>query len=174
MSRSWKSEIDKLQNKISKEYGNKNIIRWLSLQNIHVTVVFLGSVKEQNAIRIKSIVEDISSQYKEITFTVKHFGLWPKGKNPRIISIQLNHPAKYGQLQAEIAEKLKKYTPKIGALKPAHITIGRVGKKAKRKDIQKLIARVEDITLPLKTVTVSSLQLFQSKLSPKGSSYKII
>lgn len=177
---------DFLQDSLS----SKDVVRWIPRENLHVTVAFLGRVNEGDVESIKLIMKEISRKYKKIEFIVVSLCIWPKGKLPRIVAYNLNHPAKYGQLQAELASKLVAHAPNMGALKPAHITIGRVkpvrcllsngaNKKVKRsganpKYIQKLATTVRDFKIPIHKLSFSSLCLFQSILSPKGSKYKNI
>jgi 2'-5' RNA ligase len=168
------NKILEIQKNIKSNVGNIDGFRWMNREKLHITVVFLGKVEESNVAKVKSVIEAISIGKSEIIFQVKSFGLWPKGKNPRIISVQLNHPQTYACLQAELSLKLSPFAPNIRKLKPAHITIARISKKAKPRDLKELISAVDKIKFPLTKISVSSINLYQSFLSPKGSKYKII
>lgn len=162
------------QDYLQRSVSRKNVIRWIPPENLHVTAIFLGKVDENKVKKIKLSLKKIGKKYRKTEFTVKSFGLWPKGKYPRIVVYNLNHPPVYAQLQAELDVQLTPFAPHIGSLKPAHVTVGRVNKKAKSRDIQKLSSVVRSLELDLNKISLAAPCLFQSILSPKGSEYKVL
>lgn len=169
-----RQEILEVQQYLRKFLSNGRAVRWIAENNLHLTVVFLGSVDEQRVSSIKKVVADIGAKYGKLPFSVKEIGVWPRGKSPRIVSVNLNHPEVFARLQAELATRIADFAPGMGRLKPAHITIGRVSKKASQKDTKMLVVAIQKVNLRTNKISLSGPLLYRSKLTPGGSHYSVV
>ena len=57
-------------------------VRWVPVQNIHLTLKFLGDVSEKNIQMIQSIVQAEASQHRIFEISVGGFGVFPNLARP--------------------------------------------------------------------------------------------
>ena len=145
-----------------------------SIENIHLTLKFLGEVDES---KIKTISEELKKTVREHTSfesCIGKLGTFPTLLNPKIIWIGIRkNEDKINKLQQAIEKimeplGLKKETRAFSS----HLTLGRVRSK---KNIQKLTEKIKILSLPqFKPITVDRIVLFQSILKSSGAEYNIL
>ena len=146
-------------------------VKWVEKDNIHLTLKFLGEISEAKVKEISDILDGIGKETGPFEITLKDIGAFPKIDYPRVIWVGLDKGVKES---AELAVKVDEALSKIGFQKEsrpfaAHLTIGRV-RSPKNKEALK--EKVESCQLPpAKPQLISSVILFQSKLTPKGPIY---
>lgn len=162
------SAISKVQEGI-RSYGFK--IRWVRPENIHLTLKFLGNIKETDTKKVgKTIFESVKG-YKPISLKAKGIGVFPGIKKPRVvwtgISDQLNLLT---ELQKTLDEKLEEIGfPKEKRPFRGHLTLGRVKAKIDPKrlsDALKEFAKFES-----ESFSADRVILYKSELKPKGAVY---
>jgi 2'-5' RNA ligase len=146
-------------------------VKWVAKENIHLTMKFLGEVSEKKVEEIKSILDEIGRRTRPFEMIIKDIGAFPKIEYPRVVWVGLDKGANESKA---IAEEIDNALSKIGFAKETrpftgHLTLGRV-RSPKNKD--KLKEKMMNYQLPaVKPHLVSSITLFQSTLTPKGSIY---
>jgi len=147
-------------------------LKIVELQNIHVTVRFLGDISP-------AMVEKIYDAMKSVQFTPFTIELCGLGVFP-----SLNYPRVVWAGMAKGAEQLKsiftQLEPKIQALGlPAdaygfspHLTIARVRSGRNKPQLVEFIKKKSDY--PFGTINADCLRLKRSVLSPKGPTYSTI
>lgn len=147
-------------------------VKWVAPNNIHLTLKFLGEISENKCEEIKSILDKIGAASKPFEISVKDIGAFPKIEYPRVIWVGLDKGAKEAAaLAAEIDEELSKMGfEKESRPFAAHLTIGRV-RSSKNKDALKSKLTAYSLQPTAEDQAVSSVILFQSTLTPKGSIY---
>ena len=162
------SAISKVQEGI-RSYGFK--IRWVRPENIHLTLKFLGNIKEADTEKVGKIVFESVKGYKPISLKAKGIGVFPGIKKPRVvwtgISDQLNLLT---ELQKTLDEKLEGIGfPKEKRPFRGHLTLGRVKAKIDPKrlsDALKEFAKFES-----ESFSADRVILYKSELKPKGAVY---
>jgi RNA 2',3'-cyclic 3'-phosphodiesterase len=146
-------------------------IKWTNIDNIHITLAFLGDTQ-------KSLINDISIMlaeecrgYGKFSLTLKGCGLFRNLSDPRILwtgiepsdrLIQLNESIMNGLKMLNIKMEDRPYNP--------HLTLGRI-KHLNDKDLLKLlIDRFQNIEL--QTVPVYDIIFYESILLQSGPIYK--
>jgi 2'-5' RNA ligase len=148
--------------------------KWVSPENIHLTLKFLGNIDLNQAEQIKNILNEISKQSKPFYLNLSGIGVFPKLDHPRVLWVGVNE----GKNESiEIAKKLEDDLEKIGFQKEnrpfsPHLTLARI-RSSKNKDKLKELAEQTSFTSNNK-VYVNKLTLFKSTLTPKGSVYSIL
>jgi 2'-5' RNA ligase len=135
-----------------------NGYRPVSMQNLHVTLVFLGQVDAATEILIKHSATGISAQPFVLTFD--RLSYWPK---PKVLCLTSTHtPDKLAMLVAALADVATGYGLQIDA-RPyqPHITLVRPAKNLPDIDCDPLLWRAE------------SFCLMESCSGPDGVSYKV-
>jgi 2'-5' RNA ligase len=169
----WDEALQDLQKKLKTNLSS-DAIRWIPVEQIHLTLRFLGYITNPVAEKLRLILDKVA---KSSPFFVLHFdglGCFPRVKDPRIIwaGLKCDNTA-----LAELHQNLTAATKDIGEppedrpFKP-HLTLARV-KNLEPKLIPKLQAALDTtgFNTPLNW-TVNELILMQSQLSPKGARYE--
>lgn len=147
-------------------------VRWVKEENIHVTVVFMGNVKEEDIDPVSKVLERTCSKYGPFVIRVKGVGVFSSLRNPRVLWIGIEGDIERmrhfrNRLQKElrhfgIKEETKKFSP--------HLTVGRFKKGFNQSNrLRELIERYRDVRSP--KATVKELVLFKSELRPEGAIY---
>jgi len=146
-------------------------VKWVEPQNIHLTLKFLGEIDEKKAEEVKSVLDAIGKGFGAFDITIKDIGAFPKIEFPRVVWVGLDKGAEESK---RLAQSVEEGLSKIGFQKEerpfaAHLTVGRV-KSLLNKD--KLKAKIKDCQPPTGSPhRISSVILFQSKLTPNGPIY---
>lgn len=145
--------------------------RWLDSNNIHITLQFIGWVKEKD---ISTILENIQKSIQGIqpfSISYQYVGAFPERGTPRILWVGIENN---GQLQ-NLASKLSKVNKPFikGGQRgfTPHLTIARL------KHVEK--QAVSDIIEGNKNANfgedyVQKIILFESKLFKTGSKYSVL
>jgi RNA 2',3'-cyclic 3'-phosphodiesterase len=155
------SYLEDLKNELKDE------VRWVSTENLHITLLFLGSVKEE---LIPDFVNKIEKQkLKKFSLELKNISYFPKKKkDAKIVWIGvkgkgIDDLVKMIETQTGFCKK-EKFVP--------HVTVGRI----RRWEFKKLLDyEVPEINIDIdKSFDVSSFELMESKLKKTGSEYFLI
>ncbi|MEA1946348.1 MAG: RNA 2',3'-cyclic phosphodiesterase [Thermodesulfobacteriota bacterium] len=160
--------IGKVQEKI-KSYGLK--IRWVRPANIHLTLKFLGDIKEADTEKIARAVSESVTGYNPISLTVKGIGVFPGIKRPRVLWLGVSKQFDLlTALQRTLDEKLETIGfPKEERPFKGHLTLGRIKAKIDPKrlnDILKEFTKFES-----EQFFADRIILYKSELKPKGAVY---
>ena len=71
-----------IQQKIGSEIGG---IKWVKLNNLHLTLKFLGPIREDKIEDISDILEDTTGGFTRFNVSVSGFGAFPSSQNPKVI-----------------------------------------------------------------------------------------
>jgi len=156
--------IGKIQKKIIDNPLDK--IRFVNVNNIHLTIKFLGEVQPNK-------VEIIKENLKKITFNkfsvcLDKIGVFPNENYIRVVWIGLNPENDILDLQNRIDENLKDIFKKEINFKP-HLTLARVKYIA---DKNKFMDDLKEIKVENKNIKVDSFKLVKSVLTTKGPIYE--
>ncbi|MGD9032340.1 MAG: RNA 2',3'-cyclic phosphodiesterase [Desulfobacteraceae bacterium] len=167
------SEIKKIVARVSGELRQSTLnARWVKVDNIHLTVVFMGSIETEDIPAIAQGVQEVCQTYGPFDMSLKGIGCFPNRRSPRVLWLGLDgdlepmsdfRDALQGHLTGfGIKEEKRKFKP--------HLTLARF-RKPKRMDVKEdqLLSKYEDISssvCPLK-----ELILFKSDLKPTGAVY---
>jgi RNA 2',3'-cyclic 3'-phosphodiesterase len=104
-------------------------INWVRLQQMHLTLKFLGDVPDIETPDICRVVNEVAADFEPFEITCRGVGAFPNARDPRTLWIGIEDGLdELKQLQAAIDEGLK---AKLGYHKEPrgfhpHLTIGRV------------------------------------------------
>jgi len=172
-----KKEIERAKEKIQNSFPEEvrgELIKWVEKENLHITLLFIGSVEEEKLGLINQIVKDIMGRGKVFSLKLKKICYGPPRKiPPRLIWLELKENTEL----LKFAQELKKEMLSAGILKgnedrsfSPHITLGRIKvwqwkkiEPEERPDIE------EEIELEL---NVNSIEIMESKLKRTGAKYE--
>jgi 2'-5' RNA ligase len=137
-------------------------IRWLTPENYHLTLVFLGEIESAILSGLQLALERKLESTKAVPLTISAITPFPFSR-PRIAAALVEHTAELLRLQSDVANCVRKYgiTPERRRFVP-HVTLGRLKPRAgKTVDFQAINILFSGIA--------DSVILFQSELAPSGA-----
>lgn len=143
-------------------------VRWVSRNNLHLTLVFLGENPPEFVEKVKQQLALASAEIRAFSMSLKGLGVFPNEHSPRVIWLGIEQGRDELILLAQ--QTLKKLVT-IGFIpekRPfsAHLTIGRVREPI--RDVRSIIGR----PYASRAFPVRELVLFQSHLKPTGPVYE--
>lgn len=150
---------------------SKESIRWTNVDNIHITLVFLGNTQESTIINIISFLREICKGTGEFDILIKGCGVFRKNNEPRILWTGIEPSDKLLLLYDSIIDGLKQLNIKIEErpFKP-HLTIGRVTHLKDKELLNTLIEKYQ--YSEIQNVRVKEVILYESILYQSGPVYK--
>lgn len=146
--------------------------RWVKVDNIHLTVVFMGSIETEDTPAITRVVREVCQTYGPFDISLKGIGCFPNRRSPRVLWLGLDgdlepmsefRDALQGHLKGfGIKEEKRKFKP--------HLTLARF-RKPKKMDAKEdqFLSNYEDISSAV--CSLKELILFKSDLKPTGAVY---
>jgi len=147
-------------------------VRWVKVENIHLTVVFMGNIKTEDITAIGDGVQEVCLNSGPFDISLKGLGSFPNPRNPRVLWIGLDGDLeRMSHFRDALQKQLKPFGIKEEKRKfKPHLTLGRFWKH-KRGDSQldELILRYHDLEDPV--FSLNELSMFRSDLKPGGAEY---
>ena len=151
----------------------KQLIRWVSGKNLHLTLSFIGSIALEEIDRLKIELNSISN-LNSFDMIINGTGCFPDIENPKILWLDIN---KGREKLADIQNNIEKIASPFKAHNKnenfvPHITIGRIKNLNKNINLDLSTfsnAVYSDIRIPVKTI-----YLFKSQLLESGVEYSVI
>ena len=158
---------------ISKELKKLSLpVRWVKIDNIHLTILFLGSVAEDILSAMEEKVNVAAKKFSPFKAKLNSIGAFPHWRKPRVIWIGLNGDIdRLANLRDDLQEELKVlgFMPEKRPFR-SHLTLGRFkGQINRDEDIQWICDRYRDIDSDL--YQLNELILYKSDLKPDGPVY---
>jgi len=148
-------------------------IRWVPIENIHLTLKFLGNVSTANLEILKDILGKVVSSHHECDISVGGIGVFPKPNNPRVVWVGMEISQELISLQRNIEIETARlgYSREHRPFSP-HLTFGRVSRNASTQDVQIIAKILENYKVGFLGATrVRTVYLFRSDLKPEGAEY---
>jgi len=145
-------------------------VRWVKMENHHLTLRFLGDTDEGAIPRLIEGLEEIVAGQQPFRVMLDSIGTFPGGNRPRVIWVGLTDPeARLAPLQQQVESLARSlgWEREKQRFKP-HLTLGRVRPKSR--------APGGDWAPPVPGAAfdVDALCLVESQLKPAGAEYTIL
>ena len=152
--------------------------RWAKEDNLHITLIFLGNLKDEELFEVSQVIQDVSRSVSPFTIRLNKICYGPPGKiPPRMIWILGEKSQPLANLR-ESSEKELLAADKLGGIKierrefAPHITLGRIRQwEWQRLDPEEIQETEKDISLSFE---VQSIELMESRLKRGGTEYAIL
>ncbi len=147
-------------------------LKLVEIQNIHITIRFLGNITPGTAERIFQDMKTV--QFSPFNVQIKGVGAFPNIRYPRVVWAGITEGAN------ELRDVFNQLEPKLRALGfapdpkgfSAHLTIARVRSGRNKAQLSNFLA--ENTNYEFGPIKVECLRLKQSDLSPKGPVYSTL
>lgn len=149
---------------------NPSDYRWEDKDKIHLTLKFIGEVKEELLPEIIDELEFVKS-YSSFNCEVSRFGFFFRDNQPKILWCNLETDESIVSLAAELNRRLSKFGIEAEKRKyKGHLTLLRIKERTKEDFIKKY----REYKFNLIKFNSNKIALIRSMLSPKGSEYKTL
>lgn len=143
--------------------------RWVDLQQLHLTLRFIGEVDDGMFDSIKKSLAEITEN--PFSLTLQGVGYFPPRRPPRVLWVGIDN----NETLIRLAEKVERVLVQRNGLEPeqrkfsAHITIARFRESSPSK-VADYLARHS--SFHAETFPVETFYLYSSTLTPKGAEHR--
>ena len=148
-------------------------IRWVPVENIHLTLKFLGDVSMTNLEVLKKILLSESSNHPTFEMSVGELGAFPSLRRPRVIWVGITAPSELNALQHGIETETARlgYQHENRDFSP-HLTLGRISRNASSQEAHQIGQVLDSFKVGFLGATrVREVYLYRSDLRPGGAVY---
>ncbi|MBS7611773.1 RNA 2',3'-cyclic phosphodiesterase [Candidatus Bathyarchaeota archaeon] len=159
--------IQNLQKRIEE---TENIVKTVEVENLHLTLRFLGELPQPAVKRIMDGLKSLS--FKPFKIEFKGLGVFPNLSYVRVVWVGVGEGVdKLENLHSQINGVLKRLGFGVEEFSP-HLTLARVKAIRNRPGLAKLLDEYRDVSFGYMDVT--SVRVKKSALTPKGPIYTTI
>lgn len=153
-------------------------VRWVKLENLHITLLFLGYLNTQQLKETIQTVENIAKNHKPFAVTLNriHYGP-PEKRPPRMVWIDIAKNPELLNLQKYLEDTIFslpsfQYKESEKRFYSPHITLGRIKQwEFRRLEPEQRPQIDEEISLRF---PANSIEVMESQLKRGGAEYRII
>lgn len=148
-------------------------VRWVPVENIHLTLKFLGDVSESNLEVLKDVLRTVVANYDKFEISIGGMGAFPQARRPRVIWIGIESPPELASIQRNIESETARlgYARERRPFSP-HLTLARVSRGAGARDVRKVAEVFNSFKVGfLGVARVEAVRLYRSELQPGGAIY---
>lgn len=166
--------LEDLQKQLrSKADVRKSDVKWARPDNVHLTLKFLGEVKDEKIVEICNIVKEVAGRHKSFDLsidTVGHFG----GRSARVLWIGTGEGRdELFQLQKDIEQRLVSAGwPEEQRQFTGHLTLCRIRNSKAGVKLAQIGQQYKDFKLGV--MSANSVCVYQSQLKPTGPIYTVL
>jgi len=147
--------------------------KWVNPETIHLTLKFLGEIKDEQAVDVCNITGDVAGRHKAFELGVEsvgHFG----GRSARVLWVGTGQNRdKLLQLQEDLEQQLDLAGwPRETRKFSGHLTLCRIRNTRAGIKLAQMISEYKDFKLG--TMPADSVTVYQSQLAPKGPIYTVL
>lgn len=150
--------------------------RWVKVDNLHLTIKFLGDTPLSRIQQVSGILNEISVNTKPFHLLLDGTGAFPSWQRPRTIWIGLQPSMELLSFFQKMDSSLSKIAiPPEGKKYSPHLTLCRISDHAEPTNVQLLNRQIQSIPIPTKLVwMVNKVTFFKSILKPGGPVYSVL
>jgi len=149
-------------------------IHWTKKENLHVTLFFVGHVKDEIISEIIDIAEEVAEKHSPFFLELNKIGYGPNDKKPRMVWLTGKKSKEMGELKNDLEKRISNIPEqKISTFKEGltpHVTLGRLIKTDFREMKEKPII---DKNVSIK-FEVFSIDVIESELNSNGAQYTVL
>jgi 2'-5' RNA ligase len=163
------TELLKLFSNLKSELGSDSV-KWVSADQIHVTLAFLGDTNNETIRQVSGIVEETCKKTSQFSFNITGVGVFRSIRDAKVIWAGVEKHEELGSLFTVIKNGLEETGVKLEerAFRP-HITLGRIKREIDKTTLERLIKQYEKKFI--QKVAVSEVIYYESILKPTGPVY---
>ena len=149
-------------------------IRWVSTENLHLTLKFLGDTPQMQAQDIQAQLQTIDQNQHPFTTEIVGCGCFPNVSNPRVVWLGLQNASdELIRLQQAVETNMMRFgfAREKRPFKP-HLTVGRVKQHIDKQTLKKIGQGLKRAHLgKLAIWKCDAISFIKSDLTPSGAQY---
>ncbi|MFH1120195.1 MAG: RNA 2',3'-cyclic phosphodiesterase [Bacteroidota bacterium] len=150
-----------------------NIIKWVELQSIHLTLKFIGDTNPDEIPHIVSALGKACEEIEPFELNIADTGVFGSNYNPKVIWFGITP----NEILRKLAQNVSSNLETVGILGDRqnfvpHLTIGRIREIKDKKYFQQLMGRFHQVELQNQLVT--GFELYESILRREGPIYNVL
>jgi 2'-5' RNA ligase len=158
---------------VSKDLRKSDLnARWVKVDNIHLTVVFMGDIREEDIRPIREEIKEVCLGSGPFDISLKGIGVFPNERRPRVMWLGLDGEIEMiSALRDRLQERLGPFGIKREKrpFRP-HLTLGRFRRPGRKgPGLDDIMARYKNLEGPV--CRLEELIMFKSDLKPQGAIY---
>ncbi|MCB0196741.1 MAG: RNA 2',3'-cyclic phosphodiesterase [Anaerolineae bacterium] len=167
--------VTNLQNRL-KGLAPPHTVRWTAIQNIHLTLHFLGDIEAAHVEKVGQALQSSIEASQPFTLTLGGLGAFPNMRRPRILWVGVQGDTEpLSAMHRRLGQALNTaidFTPEKRPYSP-HLTIGRIKQGVPSRHIKQLSQSLETEQAVGRLIKfdVTHISLIKSELKPTGSIY---
>jgi len=147
-------------------------IHWVETSNLHITLVFLGYLNDDEMYEICNIMRDVAKRHQPFFINLERIIVGPPNATPRMFWAEGTKSQELAELQKDLEESIAGrvyFKQENRAYKP-HITLARF-----KYEVAKKLREMPEINEPLNIeISVDRIDLMQSNLKRTGPEYVVL
>lgn len=160
---------EKIYEVLKEEREKFRELKWIAMENLHITLKFLGSIAPEKVNDIKETLKEVAKRHTPFKLKPDALGTFPEKGNLRVLWLSLINGKSIEKLAKDVEDSLTLLGfPKETRVFTPHLTLARARKNEKRK-ITLEDFEVKKISFPY--FRVDHFTLYESKLMPEGPIY---
>ena len=158
---------DELRDKADVRKGD---VKWVRPEVMHLTLKFLGEIRDEQAVEVCNITKDVVGRHKSFDVDVETVGCFG-GRSARVLWVGAGQNCEQLlQLQADLEKQLDAAGwPRESRKFSAHLTLCRIRNTKAGFKLAQMVKEYEN--LHLGTMPADAVTVFQSELTPQGPIY---
>lgn len=151
----------------------KGDVKWVNPDNIHLTLKFLGEIKDQQVVEVCNITKDVASCHNSFELDVEsvgHFG----GKSAKVLWVGMGKGCEnLLELQKDLEQQLALAGwPEETREFAGHLTLCRIRNPKVGIKLAQMTEAYKDFKLG--SFSADSVTVYQSELTPSGPVYALL
>lgn len=150
-----------------------NALKWITPENLHLTVKFLGNIREDKLDQVKALLPDAVQEHSSFIFEIEGLGMYPDKHHPRVIWLGVTENTGLTEIHTALDRAFavvgvdpdkRRFTP--------HITIARVNRRAESETVRAIGESLSQFKVDsLGQIKVEEIVLYKSELTSNGPIY---
>ncbi len=146
-------------------------IKWVSKENLHFTLQFLGDTYEAQIPGIIESVKEITGEFSKTSGKLKGIGYFSQNGYPRVLFSHIEDMPALADMAQKIhaATEIHGFRPNYREFK-SHLTLARIKSLGNKSHFYRVTESLRGKTI--QSMTIEEIVLFESVLRPQGPIYK--
>jgi len=169
-----RTALGDLQQQLQKKADiKKGDAKWVKPDSIHLTLKFLGEIKDEQVADVCNVVKDVAGRHESFELSIESVGCFG-GKSARVLWVGTGEGSEnLLQLQKDLQQQLALagWPPEEREF-TGHLTLCRVKDSKAGLKLAQMAENYKE--LKLGTISADSLCVYQSQLRPPGPIYTVL
>lgn len=160
-------------NKIIKEFkGIDTKIKYVELQNLHLTLKFFGDIDSNGLEVLENAIGNVVSEFNPFNIKITGCGAFPNKNHIKVIWVGIDDDSIIRQLHDKLDKEFTDLGFDMDKKFSTHLTIGRMKSAKNKNQVKEVIEEFDDFEIG--EMEVNRISLKKSTLTPAGPIYEDI